>query len=700
MKKTMKKALGLILALVLVLGVFVPQTAYADEGKWIYVDGQNGNDSNDGSEGSPVQSWDKAKDLLGCDEGGIYVVGTVEASGEISTKNPEAQVVKRTSDIVMFNVASNAIFANINVDGEDKAYDSPAVNPAEGANLFFLAGAKFHSIGYVEDASVNGDITESRGLPDNEVGGMVCLLKKGVNILIDGAEFYDNSGKGVFFAPIKGFDAGPRNVTVIMKSGSATGNQGFFYHNEANFKDNTLIILNALIRGNNATNMAARYKSYGNRNGAVYVCDMGQIELRASEGAAIFENAAHDIIYIDGKPITGTDNVLFTSGSMLGGGNPNWQHSTVDDTVDVPGYGLVEKHYDVYDAMPTEGDKAAAVGAATSKIENNSSIVIDSNGFVAFGLGDEDIPVTPDVTPTKQGCDDTPTPKAEPKVTNTTAKVNDTEGAAELADGEEGTMTDVVEFEGLEDGKTYEVVSTVYKDGEEFDKATTEVTSADSSVTVTFEKKITEAGEYTIKTELLLEGKVVNAHNENFDVESEKVTVTVEEPPVEEPPVEEPPVEEPPVEEPPVEEPPVEEPPVEEPPVEEPPVEEPPVEEPPVEEPPVEEPPVEEPPVEEPPVEEPPVEEPPVEEPPVEEPPVEKPPVEEEKPEEPKNDNPPPQLPSTGNPETPQNDTPSTPAQPQNNTPKTGDENDAVLWILVGFGAALIATATRCYVKK
>lgn len=121
----------------------------------------------------------------------------------------------------------------------------------------------------------------------------------------------------------------------------------------------------------------------------------------------------------------------------------------------------------------------------------------------------------------------------EPSITNTTAKINDTAEEVELAAGEEGTMTDVVEFEGLEEGTTYELISYIFKDGEQFaDSGKIEVTSADSPFTVTFDKKIKEEGTYSVKTELYLNGEVVSVHNGDLDIASEtvKVTVTEEEP--------------------------------------------------------------------------------------------------------------------------------------------------------------------------
>ena len=412
-KNAVLAMVAIVAAVMVALGaaVFVGTTeAYADQQAftttskgnsgetWIYVDGQNGNDSNDGtSADKAVKTWEKAKNLLGCEKGGIIVKGTVDASGVISTNDPSQQVVKRDADIVMFNVSGEATFANINVDGGGASnnFDSPAIQPASGSTLNFLSGAVFHDVGY-------DGWSEDR--PTTWKGGVVCALTKGLNILIDGATFENNAGKGIFYAPIEGFYGGYGDVKLFMKSGSVTNNMGFFYHNEYQDKSNKIFIYNALITENDASNTGARYSSYKNRNGVVYVCDFGSMNLRSTEGAAIFGNTSHDLIYIKNP---GADQQIYfeNPSTMLGGGNPNWTASRVDDSFVHPEDGLREQYYDVYDASPSEGHKADAVKAATSVFKGNKSIVINSNGVVNFGKDSESVPETPTVELT-QGCDD------------------------------------------------------------------------------------------------------------------------------------------------------------------------------------------------------------------------------------------------------------------------------------------------------
>ena len=384
-KKAMKRIVVVLIAFVMMVSsVFtsIPfvGVAHAAEGTWIYVDGS---DSNNGSAGSAVKSWERARDLLGTNAGGIYVAGTVEASGHINTLAPDKQSVKRADGFtgVMFEVpgGATATFYSIDVDGEDKRIDGAVIKSNNSSTLSFLKGATFHNIGYIEDSSVNEDATGvGMGKPTNTIGGVVCLLDNNVSILVDGAEFSNNKGKGIFFAPIAGWYGGPSDVKLTMKSGRVINNDGFFYHNECQEKPNHVFIYNALIRNNDASNIGSRYSAYKNRTGAVYVCIYGSMELRNMEGAAIFDNKNHDIIYIENPGAEKQINFADQS-TMLGDGNPNWSHGEVDDSF----FNQTDnewryQHYDVYDSNPSDAAKAAAESKATSVSSSSESFLVIS----------------------------------------------------------------------------------------------------------------------------------------------------------------------------------------------------------------------------------------------------------------------------------------------------------------------------------
>ena len=191
-----------------------------------------------------------------------------------------------------------------------------------------------------------------------------------------------------------------------MKSGTVTGNKGHFYHNEVNDTDsNTITVYNALIKDNDGSNIPSRYTNYAGRTGVVYVCNEGIMRIRSLDGAAIFDNASHDLIYLD--PYGDTPRVKFqgtavedTSGNvMLGGGNPAWGEAVE-----------ISNGYWGYKASPSAEDKAKGEAAATSIFTGNGAL-FDSNGTVTFGrYSNESQPETPSVT-LDQGCDsdDTPT---------------------------------------------------------------------------------------------------------------------------------------------------------------------------------------------------------------------------------------------------------------------------------------------------
>jgi|GEM_PF-5400372 len=560
-RKSLGVALSVVLTIFMVFGSVVSPLSgvfdvfAAENGKWIYVDGQNGNDGNDGSSaGSAVKSWDKAKELLGCKEGGIYVVGTVEANGTIDTKQPGKQVVKRTSDIVMFHVAggSKAEFININVDGEDKEFDSEVIHPDNGATINFFEGAKFQRIGYLEDVEGNREDNVT-GDPDglkkaySTKGGRVCSLQENVVININGAEFINNKGKGVFWTPWTGaYGGGFPNVTLTMWKGSVTGNWGHFYFNENATTSNKVQIYNALVTGNDTTYSSQRYDR-PIATSAVHVCNEGQIIVRTTDGAAIFGNSKHDIeqesdgwdpgakLQIRGKNAGEKPGKDYNK--MLGGGNPNWSELIEWDDPNTPFAPDIE----AYEAHPSAEDIAKARNAAESIFENNKSVVFDSNGMIQFGRYENEQKATPPEKPSvDQTCDDTPTPTAKPKVTNTTAKANGTaaseQNAAEvtITKGDAVAITDDVAFEGLAENVTYTVKSELWSNGSVQQTKTTEVTSATASpITVSFDNVSPEAQQqFNIRTVLLKDGQEVAVHNDGRNTVSERVIVKVEEPAV------------------------------------------------------------------------------------------------------------------------------------------------------------------------
>ena len=539
-KKFVKKLLPIIMAPSLVFGVALQAgnnlPAYAAEGTWIYVDGANGNDSNDGSSADKaVKSWDVAKDKLGCSEGGIYVVGTVQAEGTIYTKQPDKQSVKRTSDIVMFEVpgGATATFANINVDGEDKHFESEVVKPNTGTSgqytrVNYLTGAVFHNIGYNPGPQEAPDV--------NAKGGKVTSLEQYLTILVDGAEFKDNQGLGAFIAntPSPTVTDGKANVNAYVKSVTFTGNSGYFYFNESATTNNKLYVYNALVRNNDASLIGERYTTYALRTGVIYVCDLGIMGLRSQNGLAAFDNSSYDLMWLD--DFTPESRIRYGNysgpgdytkmagggsyelpGYMPGGGAPNYK---VTDAYNAEYYWGVTSN-------PSQEDKDKAVAAATSVFENNTNAVIDANGMIYFGTGfDDNTPDTPTVT-IDQTCED------ETETTTSSSEEESSSSEEESSSSEEESSSS--EEESSSSKKEGSLATTVSVDGNSSTESkSVEVEAGTYSVddTITY-TDLTGGATYIIKGQLVCvdDETVISTKDEEFvadDSGSGTWTVTFE----------------------------------------------------------------------------------------------------------------------------------------------------------------------------
>ena len=153
-------------------------------------------------------------------------------------------------------------------------------------------------------------------------------------------------------------------------------------------------------------------------------------------------------------------------------------------------------------------------------------------------------------------------PTYEPKVTNTTARAKQGSGEEVSASGTEAakitvphdedinvTISDVVEFEGLNPEKAYTLKSYIWYDGSKKQEKITELPAgATSPITVTFDQPITvEKEQCNISNELYEKGSdvMITEHNGDRKIVSERVTITKEEKPQEPTNPEEPKPEEP-----------------------------------------------------------------------------------------------------------------------------------------------------------
>lgn len=120
-----------------------------------------------------------------------------------------------------------------------------------------------------------------------------------------------------------------------------------------------------------------------------------------------------------------------------------------------------------------------------------------------------------------------------PTITNTTARVGESIATKEAEASymlnlseDDVELFDTIEFDGLDKDLIYTIKSTLYSDNKIVQSKLTEIKNQDSgSVEIKFDNKISE-GTYDIKTEILLDNKVVFTHNNKLDTNLERVTIT------------------------------------------------------------------------------------------------------------------------------------------------------------------------------
>ena len=438
-----KNICKIILVIALILcNVVYPKIVKAEDPSSfeVFVDGMNGNDANTGSdETQPVKSWDKVKKLLGTKQGTIYVTGTVQASGYMSTYAPNTQTVKRASNFtgVMFEVpdSGEAYFFNIDVDGEDKQIDSPVIKLNESSRINFLENSVFHNIGF----------TNQQYRPNDLGGGIVCLLGRNSKIFVDGASFVDNNGAGVFFIPLPEFGIGGIASETVVKSVTFKNNKGFFYHNEdTHVTSNILTIHNALFRNNNASFTSQRYNEYGNeRTGVIDLCNYAILRVYDTDSLAIFDNNEFDIVRL---PDERDQQILFLSSDnspvndrqfMLGNGSPNYSWDNFD----------LNSEFIKIKSNPSPEDKNNALLLAKSIFEDNYGVIIDMNGSLNFGRrSTEQPPETPKVYDE---------PYVEPEPEPETPEVKTGSVLVEHRDADTDSLLKLVEYV-VKDGKVGE----------------------------------------------------------------------------------------------------------------------------------------------------------------------------------------------------------------------------------------------------
>lgn len=170
------------------------------QGDSIYVNGTSGDDSNDGSEESPVKSFARAKDLMnqyGSDI--IWVTGTLQVSGSDEMWDLGGKLLMRDSlfrgELVHVSNGATLTLTNIVVDGGCKNGATGVASDGDGSggSLFgvFGSGGQPSVLTIGEGASLQNNVIRSEGRWMPESGGAVFASNATVNV--EGGSILGNS---------------------------------------------------------------------------------------------------------------------------------------------------------------------------------------------------------------------------------------------------------------------------------------------------------------------------------------------------------------------------------------------------------------------------------------------------------------------------------------------------------------------------
>ncbi len=176
----------------------------------IYLDGQNGNDDNNGlTEDQPVESFDKVKSVLNDNENidTVYILGTVTITGIETWELPEGITVKRkVADCRLVEVNNNAklTLKNIVLDGQKDTYKnetylaSSLIYVADGGLLTIEDGTKLknNDAGTYSLQEQCGGAIDNRGkviMNGGEISENIAYCGGGINVKKE-AEFILNDG--------------------------------------------------------------------------------------------------------------------------------------------------------------------------------------------------------------------------------------------------------------------------------------------------------------------------------------------------------------------------------------------------------------------------------------------------------------------------------------------------------------------------
>ncbi|WP_103981956.1 Cna B-type domain-containing protein, partial [Helcococcus massiliensis] len=148
----------------------------------IYLDGKNGNDSNEGNSENPVKTLDKAKELAKkYNESKIIVIGTAELKGDADLSILNTYIIRGEKfNGYLFEVPSNetASITNITIDGNsenNKGIEKSLIYINRGATLNIGEGTLLRNnyIKDVENTATEGGAIKAVGATVNMTGGII-----------------------------------------------------------------------------------------------------------------------------------------------------------------------------------------------------------------------------------------------------------------------------------------------------------------------------------------------------------------------------------------------------------------------------------------------------------------------------------------------------------------------------------------------
>lgn len=327
--------------------------------KGVFVDGINGDDSNDGlSEEKPVKTFKRAKEIFeGLSEErksitDIYVMGTVSGSGEWSLEEGRLLRYPGFKDYLV-EVDGELTLKNITIDGQNDKTE------ANEALIKVGAGDKL----YIKDGTKITNNAHTKLMNIVESGGAIELWGQNTKMVLDGGIIKNNASIGIDNR--KNAGAG----IAVMDGASLTMNDGEISDNKCSYSD-----------GVGGGVMVGVVEDFTGAQGSTFFMNGGKIlrNIAMENGGGIFIQCS-SLAQITKGDISYNKTVAafnFTQGAYGGGGiYVNGRHNNNP-------YGklyLSNAYLSENIADSNEGNAIAGCGTSTTIIHPESTTIYNNN---------------------------------------------------------------------------------------------------------------------------------------------------------------------------------------------------------------------------------------------------------------------------------------------------------------------------------